>query len=75
MVLDNTSESVIVDSFVVDSGLLVETPAVATDVVKPSVCVDVIISTLVVATVDVKGSLVDVSSTVVSVTDSDFSVV
>ena len=36
-----------------------------TDAVKPSVCVDVIISTLVVATVDVKSSLVDVNSTVV----------
>jgi hypothetical protein len=50
---------------VVDSGLLVETPDVITDAVKPSVCVHVIISTLVVATVDVKGSLVDVNSTVV----------
>ena len=63
--LDNISESVIVDSFVVDSGLLVETPDVITDAVKPSVCVDVTISTLVLDAVDVKGSLVDVSSTVV----------
>ena len=36
-----------------------------TDAVKPSVCVDVIISTLVVAAVDIKGSLVDDSSTLV----------
>ena len=65
MVLDNTSKSLVVDNFVVDSGLLVETPAVITDAVKPSVCVDVIISTLVVATVDIKGPIIDVNSTVV----------
>jgi hypothetical protein len=74
VVLDNTSESDIVNSFVVNSGLLDKTPAVVADAelasdvvesVKLSVCVDVIISTLVVATVDIKGSLVDLSSTVV----------
>ena len=74
MVLDNTSESVIVDSHVVDSGLLDKTPAVVADAelasnvvesVKLSLCIDVIISGLVVAIVDFKGSLVDVSSTVV----------
>ena len=74
MVLDNTSESDIVDSFVVDSELLDKTPAVVADAelasnvvksVKLSICVDVIISRLVVATIDIKCSLVDGSSTVV----------
>ena len=65
MVLDSRSESVIVDNLVVDLGLLYKTPAVRTDTVKPSVCVDIIISTLVVATAKIKSSLVDVSSTII----------
>ena len=61
MVFDDTSEAVIVDSSVVDSGLLDKTTAVITVAVKPSIFVDVIMSTL----VDINGSLVDMSSTVV----------